>query len=205
MAIDVAHTLASKVLHTPLFTAIDWSSPEFQSAKVFHLAGRILEGKASLPSMTVTQATTYIIASEDYEKVAKWRAKLVTETIASFDAHISNDRALTMSYDLPVSTGAAYLSDIAARPPRERCGIRPGVVRMVNDTSILVVSRTGGNATWVAPRYVMMDLGAQTVMICKKLAQELGLAAEDLAPCPYTIVTSVGHVERCRNVGRLLI
>ena len=67
---------------------------------------------------------------------------------------------------------------------------------MVNDTGILVVSRTGGKATRVAPRYVMMDSGAQLVMIGKKLTQELGLAAKDLAPCPFTIVTSVGYVER---------
>ena len=67
---------------------------------------------------------------------------------------------------------------------------------MVNNTDILMVYRTRGNATWVAPRCVMMDAGAQPVMISKKLCQELGLVAEDLAPCPFTIVTSVGHMER---------
>ena len=71
MATNVAYTLASKVLHTPLFTEMDYSSPEFQPAKVFHLAGRILEGKASLPSMTMVQPTTDILASEDREEVAK--------------------------------------------------------------------------------------------------------------------------------------
>ena len=69
-------------------------------------------------------------------------------------------------------------------------------MRMVNDTGILVVNQTGGNATRVAPRCMMMDSGAQPGMIGKKLAEELGLAAEDLAPCPFTIVISVGHVER---------
>ena len=116
--------------------------------------------KASLPSMTVAQATTYIIAYEDPEKVAKWRATLAAETIVSFDVHTLDDMAPTTSYDLPVSTGATYLSDVADRPPRERRGIRPSVVRMVNDTGILVVSRIGGNATRVASRCVMMDLGA---------------------------------------------
>jgi hypothetical protein len=32
-------------------------------------------------------------------------------------------------------------------------------------------------------------------MIGKKLAQELRLTADDLAPCPFTIVTSIGHVK----------
>ena len=72
---------------------------------------------------------------------------------------------------------------------------------MVNDTNILVVNRTGGNATWVASRRVMMDSGAQPVMIGKRLA-ELGLAAEDLAHCPFTIVTSIGRVERATGYTR---
>ena len=36
-------------------------------------------------------------------------------------------------------------------------------------------------------------------MIGKKLAQELGLAAEDLVSCPFTIATSSGHVERAMD------
>ena len=74
--------------------------------------------------------------------------------------------------------------------------MRLGVVHMVNDSDILVVSRAGGNPIRVAPQCVMMDSGAQSVMIGKKLAQELRLTAEDLVPCPFTIVTSIGHVER---------
>ena len=73
---DMAHTLASKVLHTPLFTAMEWASPEFQPAKVFHLADRILEGKACVPSLTVAQAIMDIPASEDPKEVAKRRARL---------------------------------------------------------------------------------------------------------------------------------
>ena len=86
LATDVVHTLASKVVHTPLFTTIEWSLLEFQSAKVFHLAGRTLEGKASLPSLTMAQATTNIIVSEDPEEMAKRQARLAAWTIVSFDA-----------------------------------------------------------------------------------------------------------------------
>ena len=124
--------------------------------------------------MTVAQATPDIFAFEDLEEVAKRRAKLAAETIASFDAHTSYDKAPITSYDLPVPAGAAYLSDVAARPTRECRGIRPGVVRIVYVTGILMVSRTGGNATQVAPRCVMIDSGAQPVMIGKKLAQNWG-------------------------------
>ena len=48
----------------------------------------------------------------------------------------------------------------------------------------------------------MMDSRAQLVMIGKRFAQELGLAAEDLALCPFTIVTSIGHVERATGYNR---
>ena len=48
----------------------------------------------------------------------------------------------------------------------------------------------------------MMDSGAQPVMICKKLAQNLQLIADNLTPCPITIVTSIGHVERATGYTR---
>ena len=50
---DMMHILASKVLHTPLFTAMEWSSSGIQPAKIFHLVCRILEGKASPSSLTI--------------------------------------------------------------------------------------------------------------------------------------------------------
>jgi hypothetical protein len=48
----------------------------------------------------------------------------------------------------------------------------------------------------------MMDSGAQPVMIDKKLAKELQLTAADLTPCPFIIVTSIGHVERATGYTR---
>ena len=52
-ATDVVHTLASKMLYTPLFIAMQWSSCGIQPAQVFHLACRILEGKAPPSILTV--------------------------------------------------------------------------------------------------------------------------------------------------------
>jgi hypothetical protein len=48
----------------------------------------------------------------------------------------------------------------------------------------------------------MMDSGAHHVMIGKKFAQKLRLTANDLASCPFTIVTSIGHVERATSYTR---
>lgn len=63
---------------------------------------------------------------------------------------------------------------------------------MVNDFGNLVVNRAGGNIIRVGPQCVMMDSGAQPVLIGKKLR----LTANDLAPCLFTIVTSIGYVEQ---------
>lgn len=73
-----------------------------------------------------------------------------------------------------------YLSNVAARFVRECQGIQPSIVRIGIDTSNLVVTQSGDNATWVAPNCVMMELEAQPIIIGKRLAQELGLTAEDL-------------------------
>ena len=56
--------------------------------------------------------------------------------------------------------GAAYPLDVAARLAHERLGIQSGVVRIINDTGILVVSEAGGNTIRVTPQCVLMDSGA---------------------------------------------
>ena len=73
---------------------------------------------------------------------------------------------------------------------------------MVNDTGILVVRQARGNVIRVAPQCVVMDLGTQPIMIDKRLAQELRLTANNLAPCPFVIVTSIGHVEQATGYTR---
>ena len=78
--------------------------------------------------------------------MARWRARLAAEAIAYFNTYASDDQEPTSSYDLPASMGAVYLSNIVARHARharEHRGIRPSVVCMVNDSSILVVSQAG--------------------------------------------------------------
>ena len=74
----------------------------------------------------------------------------------------------TTSYDSPTFVGVAYLSDVAARSTCERWGIKHGVVCIMNDFGILMVSRVGGNTIQVALQCVMMDSRAQLVIISKK-------------------------------------
>ena len=72
-------------------------------------------------------------------------ARFAAEAIASFDAYATDGKKPTLSYDSSASRSVAYLSDVVARPAYEHQGIRPIIVRMVNDSGILVVSRAGGN------------------------------------------------------------
>ena len=148
---NMVHALASKALHTHSSTTMKWSSPGIQPAKVFYLACKTLKGNVSLSFLTVAQTITNLPITKDSEEAARRRARLATEAIASFDAHASDGQELTTSYDLPASAGATYLSDVAARPARERRVIRHGVVRMVNDFDILVVTQARGNTTRVSP------------------------------------------------------
>jgi hypothetical protein len=96
-ATDVVHTLASKAVHTPLFTAMKWSSSAIHPTKVFHLAGRILERKATPASLTVAQATVDPSTTDNHEEAAKRRARFAAEAIASFDAHASDGHLPTTS------------------------------------------------------------------------------------------------------------
>ena len=66
----------------------------------------------------------------------------------------------------------------------------------MNDTSSFVVSRADILAIRATPLRVMMDSGAQPVMIGKKLSDSLGLTLANYDPFPFTIVTSVGGTKR---------
>ena len=66
---------------------------------------------------------------------------------------------------------------------------------MVNDSGISVGSQAGGNNIWGDLHCVMMDLGAQSVMIDMMFLQELQLITNDLTSWVFTIVTSIGHIE----------
>ena len=198
-SVDAAHSLAYKVLRLPVFAGMDFLTPDFQAASVFHLAGSMLEGKVPIPSMEVSQA---VIAPPTEEELVALRAKLAAEAISIFEANAAPTPPLQPSEDQSLISGVAYLSDIAARSARERRGVRPGVVRLVNDDGVMVVGRTDGNSTRATPLRVMLDSGAQPVMIGKQLAQDLGLVAADLEPCPFTIVTSVGGTETALGYTR---
>ena len=62
-----------------------------------------------------------------------------------------------------------------------------------------MVNWAGDNAIQVVLQCMLMDMGTQPVMIGKKLAQKLLLTADNLPPSSFSIVTSIGHVERATS------
>ena len=52
-----------------------------------------------------------------------------------------------------------------------------------------------GNGSMVYPQKVLLDTLAQSILLKKNLAENLGSKAKDLDPCPFTIATSLGGIE----------
>lgn len=80
--------------------------------------------------------------------------------------------------------------------------MRPRIICLVNDGGVIVVGRTNGNPTRATSLRIMLDLGAQLVMIGKQLALDLDLGASNLESCPFTIVTLVGGMEKAMGYTR---
>ena len=135
-------------------TVMEWSSADIQRAKVYHPACRILEDIGSQSSLTMAQATAYLLIKEDYEEMAGRRRKFIAEAIACLDAHAVDGQDPTSSYNSLTSANKIYHSNVATRTTRERRGIHRGIcqiVRMVNEFGILMVSEARGNPIRVAP------------------------------------------------------
>ena len=87
-----------------------------------------------------------------------------------------------------------YLAAVPARLTRERHQVKLGVVRLVNEGQTFSVTR--GDSSCAYPKRVLLDTGAQPVMLGRRLANELGFVPHDLDPCPFTIATSLGGTEQ---------
>ena len=97
-------------------------------------------------------------------------------------------------------TATVYLVDLSARSARERQQVQPGVVQLVNEGHVFSVSQS--KAPGVYPQRVLMDTGAQPVMLGKRLAAELGLVASDLDSCSFMVATLLGGTGQPRGITK---
>jgi hypothetical protein len=85
----------------------------------------------------------------------------------------------------------ARVKTMPARPANERSSISPGVV--VVDNSQGIFQLVGPKEKVFVPRRVLLDSGAQPLMLRASAVAGLELTKDTLDECPWTISTSMGE------------
>jgi hypothetical protein len=151
---DVTQALPYKIFHMPIFSGSELMASDFKIAGIFHLDGRMLEGKADLPSLQVSQVVVDVAVVEEVKDLANLRASLTDAAIIAFSKHTDIPPPIISAVDtsfLNYASGAAYLADIFARPARKRHNLQSEVVRLMNDKFLFVVSHTDIHVIRVTP------------------------------------------------------
>jgi hypothetical protein len=97
-------------------------------------------------------------------------------------------------------SAAARVKTMPARPAIERSSITPGVV--VVDNSQGIFQLVGPKGKVFVPRQVLLDSGAQPLMLGASAIEGLGLTKDTLEKCPWTISTSMGGTEHATAITK---
>jgi hypothetical protein len=95
---------------------------------------------------------------------------------------------------------ATRVKTMPARPAIERSSISPGVV--VVDNSQGIFQLVGPKGKVFVPRPVLLDSGAQPLMLGASADAGLELTKDTLEECPWTINTSMGGTERATGITK---
>jgi hypothetical protein len=95
---------------------------------------------------------------------------------------------------------AARVKTMPARPAIERSSISPGVV--VVDNSQGIFQLVGPKGKVFVPQRVLLDSGAQPLMLGASTIAGLELTKDTLEECPWTISTSMGGTERATGITK---
>jgi hypothetical protein len=88
-------------------------------------------------------------------------------------------------------SAAARVKTMPTRPAIERSSITPGIVVVENSQGIFQLVVTKRKV--FVPRRVLLDSGAQPLMLRASVIEGLGLTKDTLEKCPWTISTSMGE------------
>jgi hypothetical protein len=97
-------------------------------------------------------------------------------------------------------SAAARVKTMPVRPAIKRSSIMPGVV--VVDNSQGIFQLVGPKGKVFVPRRVLLDLGAQLLMLGASAIEGLGLTKDTLEKCPWTISTSMGGMEHATAITK---
>jgi hypothetical protein len=97
-------------------------------------------------------------------------------------------------------SAAARVKTMPARPAIERSSITPIVV--VVDNSQGIFQLVGPKEKVFVPRRVLLDSGAQPLMLGASAIEGLGLTKDTLEKCPWTISTSMGGTKHATAITK---
>jgi hypothetical protein len=97
-------------------------------------------------------------------------------------------------------SAAARVKTMPARPAIERSSITPSVV--VVDNSQGTFQLVEPKRKVFVPRRVLLDSGAQPLMLGASAIEGLGLTKDTLEKCPWTISTSMGGMEHATAITK---
>jgi hypothetical protein len=97
-------------------------------------------------------------------------------------------------------SAAARVKTMPARPAIERSSITLGVV--VVDNSQGIFQLVGPKGKVFVPQRVLLDSGAQPLMLGASAIEGLGLTKDTLEKCPWTISTSIGGTEHSTTITK---
>jgi hypothetical protein len=97
-------------------------------------------------------------------------------------------------------SAAVRIKTMPARPAIERLSIILGVV--VVDNSQGIFQLVGPKGKVFVPRRVLLNLGAQSLMLGASAIEGLGLTKDNLEKCPWTISTSIGGTEHATAITK---
>jgi hypothetical protein len=94
----------------------------------------------------------------------------------------------------------ARVKTMPARPAIERLSISPGVVVVDNYQGIFQLVEPKGKV--FVPRRVLLDTGAQPLMLGASAVAGLKLTMDTLEECPWTVNTSMEGTERATGITK---
>ncbi|PTQ40682.1 hypothetical protein MARPO_0038s0037 [Marchantia polymorpha] len=154
--------MASSVMRSPLFSAMELIDSGINLARVFRAAATLCERG----SITATSAE-------------------IGETIGE---ELSSTTPL--NDESTWQAAAARMESLPARPAINLERVVPGVCMVDNRSGVFcLVSATG---QVYVPAKVLLDSGAQPLMLGKIACISLGVRRSELEPCPFQIQTSLG-------------
>ena len=140
----------------------------------------------------VIRVQTAKAAKEALRLLKGWKKDSSTSQTLHHNVVFASKHPLCSTSEGDVAT--VYLARIPVIFARERHQVKLRVVRLVNEGQTFSVIQ--GESSRTCPKRVILDKGAQLVMLGRRLVNKLDLVPHDLDSCPFTIATSLGGTKQ---------